>query len=204
LEPDGAVLIAGRFREVDGVYRSGVARLQANGSLDLAFDPGIGANLQSDYASARGVARQWDGKVLVTGTFTNFGGVARMNIVRLYRNGSVDLDFDAGNRWAYLGTDECVLTSDGQILVSHRLFGLVRLHGEPSMRLMPILGQTLNGLRCQLESRPGNDYVLESSADLRLWTPVATNRAIDCTVEFPVPDGGSPARRFLRAMRIGP
>jgi uncharacterized delta-60 repeat protein/uncharacterized repeat protein (TIGR01451 family) len=40
----GRVVIAGDFTEVNGVSRNGIARLNADGTLDMAFDPGTGAN----------------------------------------------------------------------------------------------------------------------------------------------------------------
>ena len=40
LQPDGKVLIGGDFTTVDGVARAYIARMNADGSLDTAFDPG--------------------------------------------------------------------------------------------------------------------------------------------------------------------
>lgn len=40
--PGGKLLIGGNFRFVQGVPRSGVARLNGDGSLDASFDPGTG------------------------------------------------------------------------------------------------------------------------------------------------------------------
>src|SRR5688500_14543506 len=38
LQPDGKILIGGTFRTVNGVHRMGIARLNADGSLDPTFD----------------------------------------------------------------------------------------------------------------------------------------------------------------------
>ena len=40
--PGGGAVIAGNFTYVDGVARTGIARLLADGSIDPAFDPGTG------------------------------------------------------------------------------------------------------------------------------------------------------------------
>lgn len=40
----GKVLVAGRFTTFDNVSRNRIARLNADGSVDMTFDPGIGAN----------------------------------------------------------------------------------------------------------------------------------------------------------------
>jgi len=42
LQSDGKVLIGGYFNAVNGTNRNGIARLNANGSLDIAFNPGTG------------------------------------------------------------------------------------------------------------------------------------------------------------------
>ncbi len=42
LQPDGRILIAGTFTSINGVPRTGIARLNADGSLDTTFDAGAG------------------------------------------------------------------------------------------------------------------------------------------------------------------
>jgi uncharacterized delta-60 repeat protein len=78
LQPDGKVLIGGSFTEVNGVARNRIARLNANGTLDAAFNPGAGA----DYI-VNSVSVQPDGKVLIGGWFTQVGGEAHPRIARL-------------------------------------------------------------------------------------------------------------------------
>ena len=41
--PDGKIIICGDFFVYNGVSRNRIARLNANGSLDVGFDPGTGA-----------------------------------------------------------------------------------------------------------------------------------------------------------------
>ena len=40
--PDGRFLIGGRFTKINGVRRNNVAIINANGTVDLSFDPGEG------------------------------------------------------------------------------------------------------------------------------------------------------------------
>src|ERR1044071_3373053 len=42
VQPDGKVLVGGDFSTMNGTNRSGIARLNANGTLDASFDPGTG------------------------------------------------------------------------------------------------------------------------------------------------------------------
>ncbi len=78
LQSDGRVLVGGAFNQFNGSARLGIARLNANGSLDASFDPGAGAN---DLVYA--VARQSDGKALIGGAFTAYDGVTRNRVARL-------------------------------------------------------------------------------------------------------------------------
>lgn len=78
LQPDGKVLLGGIFSIVGGTARNGIARLNANGSLDTSFDPGTGAN-----GAVHALTLQSDGKVLLGGTFTSVSGTLRSGIARL-------------------------------------------------------------------------------------------------------------------------
>jgi uncharacterized delta-60 repeat protein len=84
LQPDGKVLIGGVFTQVDGQSRNGIARLNADGSLDTGFDPGTGAN-----NDVNAVALEADGRVLVGGAFLTVNGQSRPFLARLNSNGSL-------------------------------------------------------------------------------------------------------------------
>jgi uncharacterized delta-60 repeat protein len=78
IQRDGKVLVGGDFGSYNGQTKSGVARVNPNGTLDPAFDVGAGAN-----APAAAIALQEDGKVLVVGRFSSFNTVPRNGVVRL-------------------------------------------------------------------------------------------------------------------------
>lgn len=94
-QPDGKVLIGGNFTVVNGVARHGVARLNADGTLDTSFDPpdfydptifnGLGLTIYS-------IEVQSTGKILVGGQFSVIGATNR-DIVRLNTDGSLDTTF---------------------------------------------------------------------------------------------------------------
>ncbi len=97
VQPDGKVVISGRFDHVGGIARGGVARLNADGSLDEGFDP------EGSWSSQAGTIRapiliQADGKILVGGT-GNFvsavGGDIRRGVARFHAEGGLDTSFDA-------------------------------------------------------------------------------------------------------------
>jgi uncharacterized delta-60 repeat protein len=90
LEPDGGFYIAGDFSTVDGVARPGLARLLADGLLDLRFQPeSIG--FQSDgntLPELKQIHRQPDGNLIISGRFTEYAGAQRLGIARVFGLGS--------------------------------------------------------------------------------------------------------------------
>jgi uncharacterized delta-60 repeat protein len=99
VQPDGKILIAGEFTNYNGVVRNCIARLNTDGSLDTDLEPGAGAN-----GAIRSLAVQADGKILIGGDFTTYGGAARNHIARINSDGSLDSDFNPGT-----GVDGTVL-----------------------------------------------------------------------------------------------
>jgi uncharacterized delta-60 repeat protein len=90
----------------------GIARLNADGSLDSSFNPGTGVW----YGAVYSVALQPDGKVLIGGNFTSVNGTNRNRVARLNANGSLDSSFNPGT-----GVSGQVLSialqSDGKVLI---------------------------------------------------------------------------------------
>jgi hypothetical protein len=64
LETNGQIVVGGAFSTFNGVNRSYIARLNADGGLNAAFNPGVGPSGQVNC-----VAVQSDGKVLIGGSF---------------------------------------------------------------------------------------------------------------------------------------
>lgn len=113
-QPDGKILVAGQFTSMNGVGRSGIARLNADGSVDPTFNHGAGTN-DTVYA----VALQPDGKVVIGGSFTAVNGVAREYLARLNADGSLDTTFTGPNFADTTGwwVQSLALQPDGKILV---------------------------------------------------------------------------------------
>lgn len=114
LQTDGKLVIGGNFSSFDGMQRRCVARLNADGSVDDTFDPGIGPGEADIFEK---VLLQPDGRVLVGGhSFTTWNGLPRGRIARLLGDGSLDLSFDPGS-----GCDATVrdiaLQPDGKVII---------------------------------------------------------------------------------------
>lgn len=91
LQPDGKVILFGRFNAYNGVAANNILRLNTDGSIDTSFNAGTGFN-----DIVRTVSITPDGKLFVGGNFTVFNGVAVNKIVRLNANGQLDNTFITG------------------------------------------------------------------------------------------------------------
>ena len=107
VQPDGKILIAGRFSSVLGVTRHDIARLNTDGTLDMAFDPNANLDVYS-------LAVQPDGKILVGGAFDFIGAVPRNRIARLDATTGAADSFDPNaNSYVY----GIAVQADGKIVV---------------------------------------------------------------------------------------
>lgn len=114
LQSDGRIIVGGQFSQVDLTQRFNLARLNANGSVDLSFDPGIGPN-----GDVNAIVIQPDGRIVIGGTFIGYNGFARGGVARVLGNGALDPSFDSG-----VGTGGNVfalaLQHNGQIVLGGR------------------------------------------------------------------------------------
>ena len=107
LQPDGKIIIAGNFTAFNGVNRHHIARLNADGSLDTTFNPGLGANgmvwsvaLETNIESVATFfgtnILQTNLQVVIGGEFTSVNGTLLKGVARLNPDGSVDTSFNPG------------------------------------------------------------------------------------------------------------
>jgi len=106
LYPDGKVLVAGAFF---GAGRDRIARLNADGTLDPSFNAGSGSNGEIDC-----LAVQTDGKIIIGGNFSLFGGQSRLRLCRLDSSGNVDTNFIGS---ADNDVHSLTIQPDGKIIV---------------------------------------------------------------------------------------
>jgi uncharacterized delta-60 repeat protein len=106
---DGKVLLAGRFTVVNGVTRNRVARLNADGTLDPLFDPGGGPN-----GDAQKLVVLPTGDILIAGAFSQYNGLNRGNLARIYTDGNLDTSFAAEANGTVFALE---VQSDGRILI---------------------------------------------------------------------------------------
>ena len=87
-QPNGQILVAGTFNNVDTTAQGKLARINTDGSIDTTFTPVI--DLRVTYVTV-----QPDGKILIAGDFTTVDGVTEMHLARLNFDGSLDTMFSA-------------------------------------------------------------------------------------------------------------
>lgn len=125
LQPDGKVLIGGRFTSVFLEPRYNLARLNADGSVDRGFYTGTDGRVGA-------LALQPDGKVLIGGSFNRLIGLEEEPIARIARlnaDGSIDRSFRPG---ANGSVTSIVVQPDGKILVGG---GFTTMGGTTRKRL---------------------------------------------------------------------
>lgn len=137
IQSDGKIVIAGGFSSYNNISRNRIARINADGSLDSTFNPGLGTGSNS---SIHSVSLQPDGKIIIGGNFMSFNGTARNRIARLNPDGSLDMTFNPG-----IGANDIVnktlVKPDGKIIIGGDFsvyngitrYGIACLNGDGSL-----------------------------------------------------------------------
>jgi uncharacterized delta-60 repeat protein len=134
LQADGKIVIGGSFTTFSGTSRNGIARLNADGTVDTSFlAQGSGAN-----SIVRCLALQSDGKILMGGAFTTVNGAVRTGIARLDNTGTLD---NAGAGVARNDVTAVAVQADGKIMIggSFTIFNgtarnrIARLNGDGTL-----------------------------------------------------------------------
>ncbi|HKP70522.1 MAG TPA: FG-GAP-like repeat-containing protein [Pyrinomonadaceae bacterium] len=125
-QPDGKILVAGTFTQIDGYSVNSIGRLNADGSPDETFNQGDVIYRNGSTEAVRAVALQPDGKIVIGGGFPTINGNPTASVARLNPDGTVDTTFSLP------GTDvqiySVALQPDGKILIGGQ-FNFIR--GEP-------------------------------------------------------------------------
>ena len=131
LQGDGKILIGGEFTAVGGSLVGGIARLNADGTVDSTFNPGAGTD-----GVVYAIGLQADGKILIGGQFTLFDFNPRNSLVRLNSDGSVDPTFDTASTGSDGVVYSIVSTTQG-IYVGGAFDSYNGTHRRSMVRLQP-------------------------------------------------------------------
>jgi len=91
IQSDGKILVGGNFNTFNGFSKTGLVRLNSNGSIDNYFYIGVGPSGTVDC-----IYIQNDGKIIIGGTFGMFNNITSPNLVRLSSSGNLDNTFNIG------------------------------------------------------------------------------------------------------------
>jgi hypothetical protein len=116
-QPDGGLLVAGSFTRIQSQDRPYLARLNADGLVDVAFAPSPSGEITSLIPAG-------NGRLLVAGSFSSIGGASRSKLARLLATGVSDPSF------AHLVNGSSFVTGivsgdDGSCIAMGALFGVV-------------------------------------------------------------------------------
>lgn len=203
-QPDGKVLIGGDFTTFNGTSRNRIARLNTNGTLDVSFNPGTGAN-----GTVFTLELQPNGKVVIGGSFTSVNGVSRNRIARLLPNGALDAGFNPGTgangpvRALALQSDgKAVLGGDFSIFNAASNVRLARLllHDPPQPPLISSIALSNGDVILRWNSITNGVYRVEHTSSLSSpsWTPLPNVISTNNTASVSDNNPGA-AQRYYRA-----
>ena len=117
IQPDGKLLVAGKFEFVNGFSIPKITRLNPDGSTDTSFNQnccflgGIGDQFITDIKVLP------DGKILLRGNFRSFNGlIIQALLVRLNADGTTDTTFRSTYNTAHIGF--IGFQSDGRLIIT--------------------------------------------------------------------------------------
>jgi uncharacterized delta-60 repeat protein len=186
---DGKIIATGNFKNKAGVDRSGIARINSDGELDLSFF--YHPETQGYQVNITATSVQPDGKVLVGGQITT---TWYHLLIRLNTDGTVDTNFNA-----MLSFDDepqetaktIGLQSDGRILIGKSVIygnpALVRLFpdgGKDATFVSPLYGYPINHIVVRSDGR------ILAARDANSGEPdllrLNTDGSIDSTFHSPI------------------
>ena len=135
----GRIVLVGDFDSFNGLKHGGIVRVLSDGRLDDSFDAGSGAN-----GAITGIVEEWDGSLIVVGSFDSFNGVNVPGVARLESDGKLDAEF-LGMLPAISGQAAGVqLQDDGRILLVGE-FDIAIGEGDLAKRYTNIVRLNRNG-----------------------------------------------------------
>ncbi len=113
-QPDGKILVGGRFTSFDGKPANGLLRLNADFTIDQSFQID-----QSNSGEVLDIELMQDGRILIGGSFQAYRGSSRNFIARLLPNGLLDETFSPAG--SFNGAVQTIVVQpDGKIAVGGR------------------------------------------------------------------------------------
>jgi uncharacterized delta-60 repeat protein len=116
VQADGKIVVGGFFSGINGAAQGGVARLNADGSHDAAYDPVL------DVGVVYALGLQTGGKVLIGGVFSTVDGVTQKGVARLNTDGSLDTAFSP--LFGTVSISAIAIQNNGKIMIGGSFNGI--------------------------------------------------------------------------------
>ena len=139
IDPNGEVLAGGDFTTVNGMPLNHIARLNPDGSVDMAFAANLAGGVNG---TVDGITLQADNRIVVIGSFTQANGVTRNNITRLMPNGAVDPTINFGDGANNTVNAVVIQPADGNLVIGG---AFTQYDGQPHARIARIFGGSIVG-----------------------------------------------------------
>ena len=105
IQPNGKIVVGGKFKKYNNKWRMGIARLNSDGSLDDSFQVGRGVHsdqngwvhaltMQDQGLLSSGGEESDNYKIIVAGCFTRYNFMPAYSLARIHPNGKLDMSFD--------------------------------------------------------------------------------------------------------------
>jgi uncharacterized delta-60 repeat protein len=183
VQKDGGILIGGSFTSVNGVSRSGLARLHPSGALDRSFSASSGNNVSA-------ILVQQDGRILVAAP-------SYTHLSRLLPTGAVDPSFTSpfANNFSSAPISAMVSLPDGRIIIggtfdrvgSVLCAYLARLHPDGSLdtSFRPRLDARVRTLALQADGSiiAGGDFTEVNDVARNRLVRISSDGSLDVTFD---------------------
>ena len=120
VQADNRIILAGSFSSFNGAIRNNIVRLNADGTIDGAYNPAPNGSVNS-------VAVDSAGRLVAGGEFTTIGGGAAPRLARLAIDGALDSTFQPAIPADCIYVKAIVIDSSGKIAYSAALSGSQKL-----------------------------------------------------------------------------
>lgn len=127
VQSDGKIIVIGSFNLCGGTYRSSIARINTDGTVDTTFNPGTGFSTLPTISAIKIQNINNEDKIIISGkdsvNMLTYNGVTKSRLIRLNADGSLDTTFNVGSGPNIPPTSIDVL-SDGSIVLAGNNFSL--------------------------------------------------------------------------------
>lgn len=112
-QADGKLILVGSFSTFNGLPANRIVRINLDGSVDQSFNTGAGADNTISSITYNAITN----KIMITGSFTTYGGSAKRGAAMLNADGSIDNTFNFGAIASGVATYAHQL-NNGKVIVS--------------------------------------------------------------------------------------